>query len=302
MAWPPTHHPLPDTFVDHVDDIMAAHVNNLGTTANEIVTKINAVVDDVAAVPITSFIYNSSGGTGPARYDDWADLMTAIGAVDGPYAIQFEQVETIPSGTWDLTLGTLNGNGVAATNGGIYAVLDEGCEFVGSGSLNVDKGFGLLQSGSTPSLPLGGTGEFAQVIFGNGAGAATVGTEPLIQIASGNNGVIALPVGGQLTPLGGYPVVDLIGTAECYIACQTGSIVNDDAISGSGVVVYVIQASGALLSYNQPNFSGTLDKYVFTNSANVGYTPTTSSDWDSTNYTVQSALDELAARVRALEP
>ena len=43
-------------------------------------------------------------------YDDWSDLMTHIGTLDGPTTIYIEQDETIPAGTWDVNNITIQGS------------------------------------------------------------------------------------------------------------------------------------------------------------------------------------------------
>lgn len=65
-----------------------------------------------------TFIYNSAGTQTGNRYNSWSDLMTAITKQEGAKTIQFEQDETIPSGSWNLDYVTLKGNGLEYNAGG----------------------------------------------------------------------------------------------------------------------------------------------------------------------------------------
>lgn len=64
------------------------------------------------------FIYNSSGTQVGNRFNNWANLMTAIARQEGAKTIFFEQNETIPAGTWNLDYVTLRGNGSEYNAGG----------------------------------------------------------------------------------------------------------------------------------------------------------------------------------------
>lgn len=65
-----------------------------------------------------TFIYKSTGSQTGNRYNSWSDLMTAITKQEGAKTIQFEQDETIPSGSWNLDYVTLRGNGSEYNAGG----------------------------------------------------------------------------------------------------------------------------------------------------------------------------------------
>lgn len=66
---------------------------------------------------VPTFVYNSDASQRGNRYNAWPDLMAAVGALDGPKVIQFEQDETIgttsmPMGGWDLNGASLWGQGI----------------------------------------------------------------------------------------------------------------------------------------------------------------------------------------------
>ncbi len=65
-----------------------------------------------------TFIYKSTGSQTGNRYNSWSDLMTAITKQEGAKTIQFEQDETIPSGSWNIDYVTLKGNGLEYNAGG----------------------------------------------------------------------------------------------------------------------------------------------------------------------------------------
>lgn len=64
------------------------------------------------------FIYKSTGSQVGNRFNNWANLMTAIARQEGAKTIYFEQDETIPSGSWNLDYVTLKGNGNEYNAGG----------------------------------------------------------------------------------------------------------------------------------------------------------------------------------------
>lgn len=64
------------------------------------------------------FIYNSSGTQVGNRFNNWANLMTAIAKQEGAKTIFFEADETIPAGAWNLDYVTLKGNGLEYNAGG----------------------------------------------------------------------------------------------------------------------------------------------------------------------------------------
>lgn len=64
------------------------------------------------------FIYKSTGSQVGNRFNNWANLMTAIAKQEGAKTIYFEQDETIPAGSWNLDYVTLRGNGSEYNAGG----------------------------------------------------------------------------------------------------------------------------------------------------------------------------------------
>lgn len=64
------------------------------------------------------FIYKSTGSQVGNRFNNWANLMTAIARQEGAKTIYFEQDETIPAGSWNLDYVTLKGNGNEYNAGG----------------------------------------------------------------------------------------------------------------------------------------------------------------------------------------
>jgi len=78
-----------------------------------------------ASTPYANFLYNSSSTQGANRYNNWDDLITALGSVEGPKNVIFEQDEVVPSGVYNFDGVTLLGNGL---QGAIKVTLSDGVQ------------------------------------------------------------------------------------------------------------------------------------------------------------------------------
>ena len=104
-----------------IDDRVDALIQDSATTAPGVTWSYNDGAGTLTPTVLQSydvFIYKSTGGQSGNRYNSWSDLMTAITKQEGSKTIQFEQDETIPSGSWNLDYVTLKGNGQEYNAGG----------------------------------------------------------------------------------------------------------------------------------------------------------------------------------------
>lgn len=93
------------------------------------------------------FIYKSTGSQVGNRFNNWANLMTAIARQEGAKTIYFEQDETIPAGSWNLDYVTLKGNGLEYNAGGYTLTFGDNTTI--SSWLNPSFNSLLLKSTST---------------------------------------------------------------------------------------------------------------------------------------------------------
>lgn len=98
------------------------------------------------------FIYNSSGTQEDNRFNDWADLYTALSSQEGQKRITFEQSETLPAGEYSMNNVSLWGNGLNVFTGGITVTLVDGFTLVDDEWENggIDGGLNLLYAGTEP--------------------------------------------------------------------------------------------------------------------------------------------------------
>lgn len=115
----------------------------------------------------TSFIYNSSGVQEGTRYNDWADLMTAVGdiAYGGTRSILFEQDETIPTAGmpvdgWDLNGAGFTGVPGSSPSAGTSKVITfpDGCKLKNPGVEFLAHGLIFHSTSTSWVVDLGGTG------------------------------------------------------------------------------------------------------------------------------------------------
>jgi len=254
-----------------------------GTLSNQ--TDLQTAFNDKQ--PKFKFVYNSAGSQDDViRFNDWSDLMTAIGSIDGTWSVQFEQIEDIPAGTYDVSFGTFFGNGVSAVNGGIYITCGTNVFFTSSTSFRVDEGLGVLASGSTSPFK---SSNIFQLVFANGAVAAGAATTCIDNEAGG---FMILGFSAGQTANFGYEALSTASTSETFIVLQAGSsTIRENTIRGTGLVERIFFAIGIEASDAQANYSGTMNTTNFNLAQYLKYINTTSG-LTATN--AQAAIDELA--------
>lgn len=197
-----------------------------------------AVESLVVGAASTTFIYNSSGGQGGTRYNDWADLMAAIALTQygGPRNILFEQNETIPVGAYDLTDITLLGNGIGVLGGGLIVTFQTGTTLTND---ITRLGNGITVNWAGTGTLMDGTGSFT------GVKALYLSDESAV-FATGGGSFIAIDTGAEarLVAFAGQTNI-FAGNASGFPAVN-GYIVNCDTSATSATVVMVDNANGTL--------------------------------------------------------
>lgn len=274
------------------------------TTSGLAATDVQDAVDELSQErgTDTTFIYNSSGGTGDYRFDVWADLISALGALPhGSHSICFEQAETIPTGTWDLNGAFLHGSNAADSRRITFA---DGATLTGYGAILARLGLELFSISTTPVLTMAGSG----TVGIEGGCSMASRTAPFLQFTGSPAGpqVIGVANSSFLTkpseftvPDGGgdYECVEWTGNpgaAVCAVAYGIGEV-NDDVLRATTeLVVLSRNSTGANFSTTQTNAAGGVYLADAT-SMNAAYTAYDNATSGLTATQVQAALDELTA-------
>jgi len=250
------------------------------------------------------FIYNSSGSQSNNRFNDWSDLMDAIALQEGTKTIFFEQNETIPTGSWNLDYVTLRGNGNEYNAGGYTLTFGDNTTI----SSWLVPGFNSLRLLSTST-----TGHICTFTYPFSLVMDTVTNiqssseyEFFSSSYSGQN-IIALRNSARFQLISGStkPLFRFTGTGQTVILSRgDGAVVQNNTFSSANSVtlVDIVGSANQALSNFPSTHSGatigfTLPLYL-TSALALGYDNTTSG-MTATN--VQDAIDELEARVEAIE-
>lgn len=319
-----------------VTEVVVEHTNVTVELPQRIVNDVSGLDLDLinAGFPSTTFIYNSSGSQTGTRFNSWSDLMSAIALTQygGPRNILFEQDETIPAGTYDLTDITLLGNGIGITQSAtltIAVTFDDGCTLTND----------ILRGGNGITMVYGGTGYLMdgtddheaakQIILSDRASAITsvlatgafvgLGSSGATNPCSGELQIVMAK--GEVNAIGGdgfgfNPLVrcltDVAGTRGIVIVDNAeGSIFIDSFIAVDGAnnasvtiyqnssttdVVFAQDVFTTTAAGPGPGVLNTPTISIGSNATRMAYTPTTAGDWGSSvPTTIQEALDTLAA-------
>jgi hypothetical protein len=284
-------------------------------------------VTDAAVVsrglPSTSFIYNSSSleqvGT---RYNSWSDLMDAVADTrfSGPRNILFEQDETIPAGAWNLDYITLLGNGqgqqfgVAAPASQIVVTFPTGVTISSWAFGKVAQGLKLKSTSAAPILTIDDAASTLAIQLEYGFIECTTAeffkVEADALVTGGPTLAFAISGGGAVID-GGYEVVNAVADDPGYanvVMSMTGESgwVDAGTVRGSCIFGQIVlhPAANSAINPAQANLTNVYDISALGTAATlIAYTPTTAGDWtDATPASLAAAIDELADRVKTLEP
>ena len=216
------------------------------------------------------FVFNSSGTPSDILYNDWSDLMTHIGTLDGPTTIYIEQDETIPAGTWDLNNLTIQGSFNPTNSPPIPRLfLVDGVVFDFT-ALKLD--LVSFYSDSTAPIVVTSTGTLMMLE----AQDCTFSTSdaPVFEIESG--GMFGLWTTGFYGEAGLYddgaydePAIQVDG--DLYWTTSSGTMCPSDAIIGAGTIDITDYSLYNTTIAVQSGFSGTLN-YNHTENSNADMT------------------------------
>lgn len=243
------------------------------------------------------FIYKSTGSQTGNRYNSWSDLMTAITKQEGAKTIQFEQDETIPSGSWNIDYVTLKGNGLEYNAGGYTITFGDSTTI--SSWLNPAFNSLLLKSTST-------TGHICTFTYGFNLLCDAVSNvqssssyEFFASSYAGQN-IIALKNSARWSLVGGSTkaLFKFTGAAfgqQVILSRGDGSVVQNNTLSSTNSQIYIDIISSVnqnLASYPATHSAFTVGAGVYltlTNISALAYYPVTKTSSDSP-YTLASEV------------
>ncbi len=247
------------------------------------------------------YIYNSSGSQAGNRFNDWADLITAI---DGRKAIvSFEQDETPPIGAWFHDNILWSGKGQNPDQGAPVITLQTGFTFSSATNWGAENGLNIESTSVNPIYVQSvATSHFFDRVF---IGAYNA---PFFEVTSNGLHAFAVFNGGQYKDYG-YPVAqettaDPYGAIIVFTEQGVGpSIQNDTLATTNPQIVLNLKQSATLdarvATYAGLNPAGVLQNQLFANASVIGFKNGNPTGITSDNVT--DALSELEARIAILE-
>lgn len=257
------------------------------------------------------YIYNSSGSQAGNRFNNWADLITAI---DGREAvIQFQQNEVLPVGNWNIDYTTWKGNGQNPDGGGLVIEFPEGCYIDSALNWQNQNGLNLYSSATThPTYTM----SVAHVI---GFDRTAIYTDDIEFIKVTANGLVAIQCANGFglynepaENLGNYEVFNVDSTPYGTVVVTTENgispTIQNNTIRSVTPIVYgwlkqtseataefATQANVAEFSVNFNGEPGGFGGSLFANAAVVGFPQGQPEGITSTN--VKSALAEVQSNI-----
>lgn len=268
-----------------------------GTTGQILAKDSNANKDASWQTTQYAYLYFNSGGSqGGNRFNDWDDMFTAIGEIDGRKLVTFEQSETMPAGSYDMTDVYFGGD---YSPGNLTVELADGVVWTAWTRGGLDNGLRISANSTSPIITSDG------IFTISGAASIASQDQPFALCDGGGFMMFALNGGGAFSNLnagilGGFPVFEVDATASFGGISFSGTApsIEDDVVSGDGTVLRLIQTvvCDPNAGLTQPNLSGSMVDVQFTDSDALLYDPSTSGGVLFST-TVQDAIDELAGLV-----
>jgi hypothetical protein len=247
------------------------------------------------------YIYNSSGSQAGNRFNDWADLITAI---DGRKAIiSFEQNETLPTGSWFHNNIQWSGTGQNPDQGAPVITLPTGFTFSNATNWNAENGLNIESTSVNPIYvqSIATTHLFDRVFIG-------AYNAPFFEVTSNGLHAFAVFNGGQYVDYG-YPIVqettaDPYGAIIVFAEQGVGPKINDNTLATTNPQIVLNLKQSAILddrvaTYAGLNPAGVLQNQLFANASVIGFKNGNPTGITSDNVT--DALSELEARIAILE-
>lgn len=234
------------------------------------------------------FIFRPSGLQGGNIYTDWADLMAAIGRVEGNRRLVFDGVCVIPAGVWDMTdviWSTLGADPKSVT-------VSDGASFI---KLRTIDGNCAVRSDATVS-PVSDfvTGERIRInkaSLGSNAGAAVF----FDYTTPGSNLQLHLDQEATLVNAGQSALLQGGAGSGFNLILGSGVTVGTDTLQGvAGAFILPTYQSGAVVFQLQPQYLGIIIPLYQARAAHHSFDPSVSS---LTTTVVQGAIDEIMTGV-----
>lgn len=240
----------------------------------------------------SQFVYNSSGAQSGNRFNTWSDLMATISAgIDGPIVVNFEQNETLPTGTYNLDNITFCGDGRPATLGGLIITLPNNFNVSSWINGGLDGALGVEYTGTDPLVSLTSGLNLFNLGLGNVLSSTTAS---FFSVSGGATLITRLNAGATLVN-NGYEPISFAGPSN-YIAILggTGSGFNDNIfrgdISAFGMAL-VIYDSGSKISLTRAD-ANLVGSFSYLPSSNAGLISFNNSTNGFTSTNVQEAIEE----------
>ena len=269
--------------------------------------------------PTTTFVLDPGADADPGSFRDWEPLVAALGsAPPGDKWIEVRRDALVPPGDWDLAGAGFRGdraNGVGLAPNGTPVVLRfaDGARLEDAGRLLAQGDIVLCSDSAEPVI---GIDDERSHYFADDAWVtstagpffevtAPAGTLVLLSFRTGSGLVHASTAG-----VGDADVPSLRhrGQATLIVAMASGNnIFDDDTVEGTSVVIAAISPAAGVRQADLPRSgfrhagTDTVMELVFSTAVNVSYRPGQPAHWTSGPTDVAAALDELAARLDALE-
>lgn len=277
------------------------------------------------AVP--SFIYNSSGSQAGFRYNNWADLMTAVAAADQPKEILFEQDETIPTTGMPTDGWHLNGARLTSDDTGVPAdrpivTFPDGCKLDPAGlGLLLGDTVTLRSDSTSPVITLDSTGiqvvnlgdlvmmmSTAEVfIYCNNAGGVFIvslgSVSSLRTISSYNTATGASETGSD------HPVIGFnAGALNLVTTTHASAYIEAETVEGAANVTFSHNHAWPdsyetkITAASQTGISGSVLYDKKPGATSMVFTQTTTGHWTvADGSSVADTLDEVGSRLSDVE-
>lgn len=268
---------------------------------------------------LLEYVYGDVAEPAEGRFTDWEDLLRALGeAPPGDKWIAVETNGTVPAGRWDLNGAGFRGRGADRVglqpNGHpIVLTFADGARLDNVSRHFARDGILLWSDSSAPVVIVDDERSYyfeddAWVASTNAAFfevTATDGTLVLFSFRTGSGLVLASTTE---RPGRDRESIDHTGSGTVIVAMASGNnIFDDDTVKGNGVVIAAIAPAAGIRHPDEPRGgfthrrSTSVTPLLFSSAENLAYRPSRPADWDPAPADVAGALDQLAARLAALE-
>lgn len=275
--------------------------------------------DDEIDGDLLEYVYGTVSDPAEGRFTDWEDLIRALaGAPPGDKWIAVDANGEVPAGRWDVNSAGFRGRqsarvGLPPNGNPMVLTFAEGARIDNASRHFARDGILLWSESSTPVVTVDDERSYyfeddAWVTSTRAAFfevTAPAGTLVLFSFRTGSGLVRASTT---QRPGRDRESIDHTGSATLIVAMASGNnIFDDDTVKGNGVVIAGISSAAGMREPDLPRGgfshrrSASVTPLLFSAAENIGLRPARPADWHLPPADVGGALDELAARIAALE-